>query len=580
MATKRIAIVGCGPRGLVALEAIIERLAKRQVRQPLEIVLLESTRYPGSGPNYAPDQTASNLLNIPLREMPVAARSAVDGDLAYDEFPSFIRWYKDAYSDDRELQVDHFPTRAAVGEYLQARLYSILEQPQNKNHVVLHAKTTVIATGCDRNQWTVSVEPVLELPLFDELLLCIGHQATKADSAIEQWRDARHLFENPYPCEPIIKSKHIDNSSTVALRGMGLSMIDVVKALTVGRGGIFTIKDNASRQFIYEASGSEPALMLPFSLDGQPMAPKPMNRFLDDHYKLSPAAMKVCELALDFTEKPPVDLRALLVEQVVLHTPEIFFNLQADTDNSIDPIADQQQLQNVARQWLLDETYQHPLIVDSAAPTAFIMQQFLDMATGRQPASLDYTIGQIWRHLQPTFYKSLRFQNFDGDVIDAALALDARMKRYAFGPPVDAVAQLLALHDCGLLKFCIADDPDIGLTEEGWVLKDGNEMVVSNVMVNTVLDSVQLKAIKTPLVNHLQAQGLISRVHDNLAARANSSGQLLNDAAVPVNLSAAGRLITGSIVEADALMNCFNDELYLWAEAALDRLSRLKYSSL
>ena len=572
MATKRIAIVGCGPRGLVALEAIIERLAKRQVRQPLEIVLFESSDYPGSGPNYGPDQTASNLLNIPLREMPAGARSAVDGDLAYDEFPSFSRWYKGADSDDTEPQVDHFPPRAAVGEYLQARLFSILEQPQNKNHVVLHSKTIVMAVNCDRNQWTVSVEPALELPPFDELLLCIGHQATKADSAIEQWRDARHWFENPYPCEPIINSKHIDNNSTVALRGMGLSMIDVVKALTVGRGGTFTIKEHASRQFTYQASGSEPALIVPFSLDGQPMAPKPMNQSLDDYYKLSTAAMKVCELALDFTEEPPVDLRALLVEQVVLHTSEIFFNLQADTDNVTDPIADQEHLQNAARQWLLDETYQHPLIVDSAAPTAFFMQQFLDMATGRQPPSLDYTIGQIWRHLQPTFYKSLRFQNFDGDVIDAALALDARMKRYAFGPPVDAVARLLALHDCGLLKYCIADDPDVGLTEDGWLLSEADEMVVAHVMVNTVLDSVQLAAINTPLVEHLQTYALVSSVHHNLAARANSSGQLLNDAVVPGSLSAAGRLITGSIIEADALMNCFGDELYLWADAALDRM--------
>lgn len=573
MPSKRIGIIGCGPRGLVALEAIIDRLATRESEHPLVLEIFEAGKKPGSGPNYDPDQIDSNLINIPLREMPIGARTAVDGTLAYDEFPSFIRWYEFTEAADAVPAVDHFPPRAVVGEYLQARLYSILNHVRNKNCVVLHESTTVLSVDRNGNHWTVSAEPRTDAAQFDEILLCIGHQEAESHGALKHWQGARQLHRSPYPCEAIVEADQIDHKSTVALRGMGLSMIDVVKALTIGRGGSFQIKERASRHLAYLASGLEPALMVPFSLDGQPMAPKPMNKSLDDRFKPTLAAMKVCELALDFTKGNPVDLRALLIEQVVLHTPAVFLSLYADMDGRADHIPDQEHVQNAARRWLMDETYTHPLIVDASAPTAFIMQQFLDMATGQRPPSLDYIIGQIWRHLQPTFYRTLRFQNFDGDVIEAALSLDARMKRYAFGPPADSIAQLLALYEAKLLKFCIADDPEVRLDREGWALSEGDETVKAQVMINTVLDPVTLTTIDTPLVRHLRAQGLVCVVHDNLGARANSSGQLLSKARVKGSLSACGRLVTGSIVEADALLNCFGDELYFWADAALDRLS-------
>lgn len=66
------------------------------------------------------------------------------------------------------------------------------------------------------------------------------------------------------------------------------------------------------------------------------------------------------------------------------------------------------------------------------------------------------------------------------------IALDERMKRYTYGPPVASMQQLLALVDAGMLNLTVVNNPAITLTDQGWELKVNDVVVVADVMIDTV----------------------------------------------------------------------------------------------
>jgi len=572
-----LCIVGTGPRGLVALERLIAAAASLEKRSHLNITLFESSAYPGCGPNYATDQPRCNLLNVPLREIPMPPRSSVDGPISYSEFSSYQQWHDAQEHDANDSAKDIFPARADIGSYLQARFQSILDA--NPSTVTLICEE-VVAAEQRGGQWHLRTNNSTQPFKFDEVLLAIGHQPAQHDTNVERWIEAASKSNNcffypqPYPNQTLIDSDVIDSTSVVALRGMGLSMIDVVKSLTLGRGGAFIIDDAATITMRYQASGREPKCLVPFSLDGQPMAPKPINAIIDSRFNIPQATTRALESSLNaddnnFTENK---LRDCLIKCVSTIASAVFLKQEAFFPAmSVELDMDPEVVANLVKNWLMDEHFSHALITDITAPTEQTMQLFLDMATGNRIPSLDFCVGQVWRKLQPTFYACLRFRHFDAEVIEAAMTLDQRMKRYAFGPPADAIAMLIALHKTKILLFKIADDPEIKSTDKGWTLHDDNDAIVANIMVNTVLDQAQLSRTNSDLVVQLNNDGHTQAVHESLGAKAEKDGSLISASKPSEGLYAAGRLIMGSVFEADALLCCFGDDMTHWASGVLSR---------
>jgi len=130
---KRIAIVGTGPRGVVALERLIAAISEEKSAVGVLIVLFESSVYAGCGPNYAPDQPLTDQLNIPLREIPINERPAVRGQFSYPSFPSFQAWYE-SENDPIVGGADTYPPRADVGRYLQARFTTVIQSNANASN--------------------------------------------------------------------------------------------------------------------------------------------------------------------------------------------------------------------------------------------------------------------------------------------------------------------------------------------------------------------------------------------------------------------------------------------------------------
>ncbi|WP_458792850.1 FAD/NAD(P)-binding protein [Yoonia sp. MH D7] len=76
---RRIAIVGFGPRGLGALEAL--GTASTQKLTKITIDIFDPQHHLGAGPNFAPDQSPLSLLNIPVRALDIDPPAFLSGKI-------------------------------------------------------------------------------------------------------------------------------------------------------------------------------------------------------------------------------------------------------------------------------------------------------------------------------------------------------------------------------------------------------------------------------------------------------------------------------------------------------------------
>ena len=199
-----------------------------------------------------------------------------------------------------------------------------------------------------------------------------------------------------------------------------------------------------------------------------------------------------------------------------------------------------------------------------------MMRDFVDMATGHGPVSLDFCIGQVWRHCQPSIYEKLSFNACSDSVFAEIIQLDESTKRYSYGPPVEAIQQLLALIEAGILNLDVVDDPEIELTEKGWRLHKPEKSLVTAIMIDSVLDPPQIKAVTSSLVKNMLSDNLIQAVHDKLGILTDENGYLIpkEDNKVPIAL--LGRLAKGTVIGVDAILECFSPRVDQWAKQAAD----------
>lgn len=569
-----IAIVGLGPRGVYALEALATVLNRASPDKPLTLKLFDDSGYPGCGPWYRPDQSPLNLLNIPCREVPLEARAASSGYVDIAAFPGYRQWQQEEPESDA-YGYDIFPARASIGRYLQSRFESWLEGWQAV-HDAEFTSRAIVAVRRETSGLVLVDDHGDRHEHLSQVLLTIGHQPVERDPSLQRWfshacdSESIALYEHPYPTETLISAEDIGADANVAIRGMGLSMIDVVKCLTEGRGGQFSPKDQHGLQLQYTRSSREPALLLPFSLDGLPMAPKPMNEAFDRVFAPTDAEKTTLETMLEEACQSPTGevLKTRVVESVATLAASVYQRLGDRRAESREPTSS---LTALVTRWLQDETIEHAGLLSHGLSSQTALRYFIDMASDRAPISADFCVGQVWRHCQPQFYRTLTHAGAEAALLVPFIELDQRMKRYAFGPPVGSVARLLALCDAGLVRFMVSDDPDIELCDNGWTLTEDEQSVTVPVMVNTVLDSPSVQTVTSSLVASLHDQKVLVPVDSALGAQTDRVGRVVSSHPITMDrkLSLIGRLAIGSVVEADALIECFGPELDVWAESVV-----------
>ena len=235
---------------------------------------------PGSGV-YDTSQPDYLLLNNPCGELSLYPFEAEADQPSYGvglydwAVGRGYRWVDERCVIDpkgQPIERHHFLPRRLMGEYLQWFYRALLAGAPPSVHIVHHP--------------TAAIDLVARRDGSEEVLLANGgtvvadHVIVTSGHTANQSVDDAGCVLDPYPVGRYVDS--IPTGATVAVSGMGLVAVDVVTALTIGRGGEF-FDDGAGLR--YRPSGREPRLQL-FCRSGLPFTAKSVTgRDRSDVYK-------------------------------------------------------------------------------------------------------------------------------------------------------------------------------------------------------------------------------------------------------------------------------------------------------
>lgn len=463
MKTARIAIVGMGPRGLTVLERLVANL-RAQKFGTVQIYIFD-TNPPGTG-CHDPDQAAHLLVNTVAGQITQFSDPTVVNAGPPLDGPSFHEWLtaEDARKGSgHPIHPDGYYSRAAFGRYLHwCYHYLIALAPANAD--ITFFRDEVLSLDRVDGSWVLRT--AAGTVWTDFVILTTGHTKPAPRSASPASADTL-VIDDPYPiCEQLAC---VSPGMTVGIEGIGLTSMDVIAELTVGRGGRFHI--DASGQRTYTASGCEPRLAI-YSRSGLPLTARARNqKGVSTQYKARFLKLDVvramrAQRRLDFRR----DILPLLWADMQHAYYEAYVRLKRDTLLSV---------------LLLNQF----VATDSAAQRDEMVRQYIPAEDRFDWESLVNPIPARALRSGPAFDAWMR-QHIEGDLAEAGrgnvdspikaacdVVRDLRdnlraaidfagltedshrwlmaefvpfMNRIAVGPPASRMAELLALVDAGV----------------------------------------------------------------------------------------------------------------------------------
>ena len=272
-----VAIIGLGSRGLSVLERIVT-LAKKagpaagQVR--VEII---DPSCAGSGVHDT-GQPDYLLLHTTCAQVSMFPDSCTVGPDVDEPGPSLHEWVTerglrmaaDGFTvgeRGRQIRPTDFLPRRVLGEYLGWFFAEVRHRAPPHVRLIVHQAAAV----------DLSSEPdsSLAIALSDGTRVQVRHAFlttgyTRNNGAGPGFAGSHRSIAEPYPLPAQVTG--VAPGQTVAIDGFGLSAMDLMSCLTVGRGGRFADDGGCLR---YLPSGREPSLLL-YSRSGVPCRARPL----------------------------------------------------------------------------------------------------------------------------------------------------------------------------------------------------------------------------------------------------------------------------------------------------------------
>ncbi|HEV7370368.1 FAD/NAD(P)-binding protein [Arenibaculum sp.] len=259
----RIAIVGLGPWGLCVLDRIVARMLRGEHAGPVRVDVFEPAT-PGAGV-HAPDLPDYLLLNTPCGQVSLFGDAPPSDGVEQLDFFAWCRRSGHQVAEPgptagarhlRPVEPNDFLPRRLLGGYLEWVYGQLLRRAPADLRIVLHPVEAVDVVPDPEGGELVLAEDGRAVGA-DCVFLTIGHTAPGAGAYPEG-------FLAPYPTTRL--DERVGAGGTVAIAGMGLVAVDVLTALTTGRGGAFVRRSPGGR-LRYVAGGAEPRIAL-FSRNG------------------------------------------------------------------------------------------------------------------------------------------------------------------------------------------------------------------------------------------------------------------------------------------------------------------------
>jgi len=256
----RIGIVGCGSRGLTVLERLCALAGEGERR--VEISVFEPRR-PGPG-LHSVEQPEYLMLNTVASQISMFPDHAALGGFSGRQGPDFYEWCL-RFKPEAAVRPNAFLPRSWLGEYLAWTYDEVIRTLPENVRVSHHAKSVDNIEHTDLGGFILSTGAGQRYRV-DWLLITVGHG--KAPDILDKPASkTRHL--QPYPQPWSLES--ISSTDAVGVEGLGLSAMDVVAGLTLGRGGRFEAMPEGLR---YQPSGREPRVFM-YSRSGLPYRTRP-----------------------------------------------------------------------------------------------------------------------------------------------------------------------------------------------------------------------------------------------------------------------------------------------------------------
>lgn len=236
----RIAVVGVGPRGLSVLERVISHT--RRDGSAAELLLIEPGEL-GTGVHRV-EQRDYLLLNTIASQLTIFSDERMTPGAPVTEGPSFFEWCLERYD---PVRFDDYLPRRLLAEYLQWAVGELLRWVPARL-VVRHLPFSAVDVRPNGAGAAVTLANGTRHDV-DLAIVTTGHGINGQEYGHVDDR----LIATPYPLPERVDG--IPPRSTVALIGTGLTAMDVIATLTLGRGGEFTAGT-------YRPSGREPRIIL------------------------------------------------------------------------------------------------------------------------------------------------------------------------------------------------------------------------------------------------------------------------------------------------------------------------------
>ncbi|MFI4931633.1 MAG: FAD/NAD(P)-binding protein [Burkholderiales bacterium] len=463
MRTARIAIVGMGPRGLTVLERLV---ANERVHRSgtLDIYIFDPNP-PGVG-CHDPDQAGHLLVNTVAGQITQFSDSTLRNAGPILEGPSFHEWLAAENlrkGTGNQTSPDAYYSRAAFGRYLHwCYHYLVALAPSNLNITLFRNEVL----GIDRVDESWILRTSAGSIWTDFVVLATGHTKAAARSRLPMSAGTL-VIDDPYPIREQLAC--VSPGMTVGLEGLGLTSMDLISELTVGRGGRFHVDD--SGRYTYSASGREPHLVA-YSRSGLPLTARGRNQkgvstqYRAQFLKLDVVRAMRAQRKLDFRS----DILPLLWADMQYAYYEAYARLKRDTLLSVlllnqfmatDSAA---QRDEMVRQYIPEEDrLDWESLVDPVPAQALssgpafdawlrghIEADLIEAASGNVDSPIKAACDVV-RDLRDNLRAAIDFAGLS-EPSHCWLMTEfvPFMNRIAVGPPASRMAELLALVDAGV----------------------------------------------------------------------------------------------------------------------------------
>lgn len=550
----RIAVVGCGPKGMYCLERLAFELIRSRQQSEVQITIFEPAPFPGAGAVYHPRQPhylrmnfASQYINV----WPETIRQRKP-----QAYPTLVEWLKNKYP--QHADPCGFAPRALVGEYLSAAFQKTLQQFPDfvTVNLVPHKVTEIQKTEARWLLKTADSETT-----FDEVLLAMGHEGWRSTHLSHP--PSKQIVEKIFPVDQMLTSARIPPQSTVAVRGFALTFIDACFALTEGRGGKF-FRDH--QDWIYLPSGDEVQTIVPFSRTGHPMLAKPDSRSFESH----PGLEQIWEQGrqrLRNLEQPETGLDFQnAIWPAILKTAEEALLLQVP-DHQSGSGALRIELQNVFQDWST-RTF-------SPSEAFQYLQQSYRVAMGFEEPDEAWALGETFRQLYPALVCRISHGGLSLNSWPDFQRTAQEMERLAFGPPAENVGRLIALIDAGIVDFDYLQAklmPD----QNRLVLESAGKQMTVDRLINAVIPASDQFA-EDSLLEQLLSSGRIRRMQGAGGIAVNGSARpILPEEQKTEGLAIVGRPTEGCVLGNDTLSRQLHSCPDQWAQSICNQIAPRK----